>query len=234
MKPLVLIPARGGSKGVPGKNIKKLNGKPLIWYTLDAARSCFGDEFIRISTDDTIIKATVEEFGFGVGELRPADLATDTADSYQVAMHVISEAEKSNYYPDTLILLQPTSPFRNWNHISEALKLYDENLEMVVSVKEAKSNPYFTLMEEDEQGWLKKSKSGNFSRRQDCPKIYEYNGAIYIVKISALRMFNFNQLTKIKKYVMDDISSLDIDTPLDWDYAEFILSKLNTIDNAKY
>lgn len=234
MKPVVLIPARGGSKGVPGKNIKKLNGKPLIWYTLEAARSCFGDEYIRVSTDDVRIKDAVEDLGFRVGELRPAELATDIVDTYQVAMHVISEVEKSNYYPDTLILLQPTSPFRNSSHISDALKLFNENLEMVVSVKEAKSNPYFTLMEEDEEGWLKKSKNGNFSRRQDCPKIYEYNGAIYIVKIAALRLFNFNQLTKIKKYVMDDISSLDIDTPLDWDYAEFVLSKLNKIENAEH
>jgi CMP-N,N'-diacetyllegionaminic acid synthase len=234
MKPLVLIPARGGSKGVPGKNIKKLNGKPLIWYTLDAARSCFDDELIKVSTDDIKIKASIEELGFRVGELRPADLATDTADSYQVAMHVISEVEKSNYFPDTLILLQPTSPFRNCKHISEALKLYNEDLEMVVSVKEAKSNPYFTLMEEDEEGWLKKSKNANFFRRQDCPKIYEYNGAIYIINIAALRFLNFNQLTRVKKYVMDDISSLDIDTPSDWDYAEFLFSKLNTTGNAEH
>jgi CMP-N,N'-diacetyllegionaminic acid synthase len=234
MKPLVLIPARGGSKGVPGKNIKKLNGRPLIWYTIEAARSNFDDEFIKVSTDDPEIKATVEEIGLKVGELRPVELATDTADTNQVVMHVIAEVERMNYYPDTLILLQPTSPFRNGDHIAEAIKLYNESLDMVVSVTEAKSNPYFTLMEEDELGWLKKSKEGNFTRRQDCPKVYEYNGAIYIINIEVLKTHKLNQLTKVKKYIMDDKSSIDIDTPLDWDYAEFIFSKMNKSENAKH
>lgn len=234
MKPLVLIPARGGSKGVPGKNVKKLNGKPLIWYTIEAARSYFDDIFIKVSTDDPEIKAVVEEIGLKIPELRPAELATDTADTYQVAIHAILEAERSNYYPDTLVLLQPTSPFRNGDHIAEAMKLYQESLDMVVSVTEAKSNPYFTLMEEDELGWLKKSKEGNYTRRQDCPKVYEYNGAIYIINIAVLKTHNFNQFTKVKKYLMDDKSSIDIDTPLDWDYAEFIFSTLNRSENAKH
>jgi CMP-N,N'-diacetyllegionaminic acid synthase len=225
MKPLVIIPARGGSKGVPGKNIKKLNGKPLIWYTIEAARSQFTDEFIMVSTDDPIIANIVEEIGIKVPQLRPKTLATDTTDTYDVVMYSIAEFEKSNYYPDTLILLQPTSPFRNGNHIAEALKLYNEQLDMVVSVCQTKSNPYFTLMEEDQNGWLKKSKEGNFSRRQDCPEVYEFNGAIYIVNIASLRKAKFNQLAKVKKYVMDDRSSIDIDTPLDWEFAEFISQK---------
>jgi CMP-N,N'-diacetyllegionaminic acid synthase len=234
MNPLVLIPARGGSKGVPGKNIKKLNGKPLIWYTIEAARLNFSDEVIKVSTDDPKIKAAVEETGLPVLNLRPSELATDTTDIYDVAMYSIEEAERSNYFPDTLILLQPTSPFRNGDHIAEAFKLYNENLDMVVSVIEARSNPYFTLVEEDEMGWLRKSKGGNFIRRQDCPLVYEYNGAIYIVNIASLKKYNFNQLKKVKKYIMDIYSSVDIDTYLDWEYAEFISSKVHISGNVKY
>nr|MBA3900563.1 acylneuraminate cytidylyltransferase family protein [Bacteroidota bacterium] len=180
MKPLVVIPARGGSKGVPGKNIKPLAGKPLIYYTIEAARELFSDELIVVSTDDLQITKVVEETGLIVPFLRPSDLATDTATTYDVLLHTIRFSEENGYTPDTLILLQPTSPFRNGRHIKEALKLYHNGLDMVVSVKETKSNPYYVLFEEDEQGFLRKSKTGNFTRRQDCPKVWEYNGAIYI------------------------------------------------------
>ena len=153
MKPLVTIPARGGSKGIPGKNIKELNGKPLIQYTIEAAREIFSDEVICVSTDDIKIKEVVESMGLFVPFIRPPELATDTTGTYEVLLHAIQYYEKNGYQPDTLILLQPTSPFRTATHIKEAIKLYTPGVQMVVSVKETKSNPYYVLFEEDEKGY---------------------------------------------------------------------------------
>lgn len=223
MKPLIVIPARGGSKGVPRKNIKVLGDKPLIQYTIDAAKGVFDDEFICVSTDDFEIKSVVEQLGLKVPFLRPNELASDTAGTYEVLLHAISYYESKGYFPDTLILLQPTSPFRTSAHIKEALKLYHESIDMVVSVKETKTNPYYILFEEDRNGYLKKTKEANFTRRQDCPKVWEYNGAIYIINVKALKEKTISQFTKVCKFEMDETSSHDIDTLLDWKIAEIIL-----------
>jgi len=229
MKPLVVIPARGGSKGVPRKNIKLLGGKPLIQYTIEAAREVFPDEVICVSTDDYEIKHVVEQLGLKVPFLRPEELATDHAGTYEVLLNAIINYEKIGYYPDTLILLQATSPFRTGKHIKEALLLFDENCDMLVSVTESKANPYFTLKEENENGWLINSKEGSFVRRQDTPKVWELNGAIYIVRITALKQNTLDKISKTIKYSMDEISSIDIDTQLDWDFAEFLIRKNNRI-----
>lgn len=220
MKPLVVIPARGGSKGIPDKNIKLLGGKPLIHYTIEAAREVFSDEVIYVSTDSERIKAVAEETGLKVPFLRPAHLATDTAGTYEVLVHALEHAEQKGYQPDIVVLLQPTSPFRTAQHIREALELYRPEIDMVVSVKETKSNPYYVLFEENEEGFLQKSKEGSFTRRQDCPKVWELNGAIYIINIKALRLGYLETYKKIKKYVMNEKSSVDIDTQFDLRLAE--------------
>lgn len=226
MKPLVVIPARGGSKGVPRKNIKELNGKPLIYYTIEAAREVFEDQHIIVSTDDKEIKGVVEKTGLKVPFLRPQELATDKAGTQEVLKHAIKFSENIGYIPDTLILLQPTSPFRTGKHIKEALDLYHKDLDMVVSVKETKSNPYYLLFEENNEGYLKKFKKGAFTRRQDTPKVWEYNGAIYIINISSIRDKEINGLKKVKKYEMEELASLDIDNNFDWLLAEYHVNYL--------
>jgi len=225
-KPLVIITARGGSKGVPRKNIKKLGDKPLIFYTLEAAGKLFSDDQICVSTDDTEIKNIVENTGLSVPFIRPADLATDSATSYDVLLHAINFYEtQMNYKPDTIILLQPTSPFRKAKHIEEALDMYNnEPCEMVVSVKETKANPYYTLREEDTNGFLKKIMPGTYTRRQDCPTVYELNGAIYISDASVLKEKPLHKFDTVRKYVMDEMSSHDIDTQFDWKVAEALMS----------
>lgn len=226
MKPLIVIPARGGSKGVPGKNIKLLNGKPLIHYTIQAAQSIFENQYIYVSTDSTEIKDAVEETGLEVPFLRPEYLATDTANSRDVLLHALEQFKLANdVEPDVIILLQPTSPFRNQNHITEALKLYSNDVDMVVSVKETNANPYYVLFEEDDNKFLKKSKQSNDTRRQDVPKVWELNGAIYIIKTKSIKDKPIGDFKKIIKYQMDDVSSIDIDTPLDWEFAELLASK---------
>lgn len=225
MKNLFLIPARGGSKGVPGKNIKPLGGRPLIYYTLDAATRIADPEQICVSTDSDEIMDAVIQYGLGVPFRRPEHLATDMASSYEVMLHAIEFYEKMHMDFDCIVLLQPTSPFRREDHIQKALDLYTEDLDMVVSVKNAKSNPYFTLFEENAEGFLEPSKKSFFSRRQDCPPVYEYNGAIYVMNTKSLKKGPIQHFTRIKKYLMPQIESLDIDTELDFRIAEMVMEK---------
>ncbi len=222
MKPLIIIPARGKSKGIPDKNIKLLNGVPLIHYTVKAAQEVFGNEQICVSTDDSRIKCCVEELALTVPFLRPSELATDTSATYDVLLYVLAQYEHNGYNPDVIIVLQPTSPFRNATHIREAVSLFNYDLDMVVSVKETRSNPYYVLFEEDEDGFLKKSKQSSFTRRQDCPKVWEYNGAIYVINVASLNEKPVGAFDKIIKYEMDEVSSLDLDTPFDWYVAETV------------
>lgn len=223
MEVLVIIPARGGSKGIPHKNIKPLNDKPLIYYTIDTARAITGDENICVSTDDDEIIEVVEKYGLKVPFKRPAELATDTAGTYEVLLHALSFYESQGKRYDAVLLLQNTSPFRKKEQVKEALQLFNKNVDMVVSVKECAANPYYCVFEENEDGYLNVCKGdGNIFRRQDAPKVYEYNGAIYIMNPEVLKTTHMHKMQKRVKYVMDDISSFDLDTMADWNMAEMI------------
>ena len=224
MNILIIIPARSGSKGLPGKNIKLLNGKPLINYTVELARELFDDNQICVSTDSLEIKKIVEKTGLGVPFLRPKNLATDFAKTEEVLRHAIDWYEKNRFSPNVVILLQPTSPFRKSKHIKEALSLFSEDIDMVVSVKESTSNPYYVFFEENIDGYLCKFKKGNFNRRQDCPKVWEINGSIYVINVKKLKEYKINSFKKIKKTIMSNpFYSIDIDNNFEWLLAETII-----------
>lgn len=228
MRTLVIIPARGGSKGIPRKNIKLFNGKPLIYYTIDCARAICPDEDICVSTDDAEIISVVEQYSLKVPFVRPAELATDTAGTYEVLLHALDFYEKKDVHYDIVVLLQNTSPFRTPQQVKEALSLYREDVDMVVSVKECAANPYYCVFEENQEGFLHICKGdGNIFRRQDAPKVYEYNGAIYVMNAAVLKTTHMHKMQKRIKYVMDDLSSFDLDTMWDWKMAEMILSDEN-------
>lgn len=226
MKILVIIPARGGSKGIPHKNIKPFNGKPLIYYTIDCARAICDDEDICVSTDDPEIISVVEHYNLKVPFVRPVELATDTAGTYEVLLHALNYYEQQGKHYDVVILLQNTSPFRTADHVKEALKLYTTDVDMVVSVKECAANPYYCVFEENEEGYLHVCKGdGNIFRRQDAPKVYEYNGAIYIINVETLKTTHMHKMQKRIKFVMDERSSFDLDTMWDWKMAEMMINK---------
>ncbi len=227
MRVLVIIPARGGSKGIPHKNIKPLNGKPLIHYTIDVARTIVSDDDICVSTDDPEIISVVENYGLKVPFVRPEELATDAAGTYEVLLHAINYyEEKLHRRYDVVILLQNTSPFRSAKQLQEAIKLYRDDIDMVVSVKECPANPYYCVFEENDEGFLRVCKGdGNIFRRQDAPKVYEYNGAIYIMNAEMLKTTHMHKMTKRIKYVMDDFSSFDLDTMWDWQMAEMMVKQ---------
>jgi N-acylneuraminate cytidylyltransferase len=145
-------------------------------------------------------------------------------------LHAISFAERNNYFPEVLVLLQPTSPLRNAAQIIAAVELFtrqSELTDMVVAVKATNSNPYYVLFEENEEGWLEKSKKGSFATRQECPPVWEYNGAIYVIRVAALKKQNLNEFLHILKYEMSELTSHDIDTELDWLVAEEIIKQKN-------
>lgn len=224
---LYLITARGGSKGLPGKNTKILGGKPLIVYSIEFAMNNMreGDE-ICISSNDQDVLDIASDLGINVPFKRPEELSTDTASSYDVILHAIKFYEDQNKDFDSLVLLQPTSPFRKSEDLQKMILSYnEEDVEMVVTVKKSKENPYFTLFEENEEGFLKKSKEGHFERRQDCPEVFSFNGSIYLYKVTALKEKKISEFTKIKKVVMPEERSIDIDTIADWILAEYYLDK---------
>lgn len=219
---LVVIPARGGSKGLPGKNIKDLCGKPLIAYSIDVARAFTDDENICVSTDSEEIKQVVEQYGLKVPFLRPDYLATDTATSDDVLIHAV------NYYREQygrtfkkLLLLQPTSPLRTKEDVEGAIRLYRDDIDMVVSVM--KSHAPAVLCQDDDQGYVQLTYNKKALGRQQLPDMYEFNGAVYVMSVDALLEKKMAGFTKIVKYVMSKEHSIDIDDIYDFLQVESIL-----------
>ena len=228
MKKLVIIPARAGSKRLPNKNLKLLDGKPLIMHSVEIARKIFDDNEICVSTDSSEIKTIVEKSGLEVPFLRPGNLAQDNSSTEDVLIHALNWYRQDGYNPDIIILLQPTSPFRRLKDINNAIKKFSNEIDMVVSVKETKTNLYFNLYEESSNGFLKKSKLNNTHHLQDCPKVWEFNGSIYVINVSKLKEKGFSNFDKIIKYIIDNpVYSIDIDTEYDWLIANAIIDKNN-------
>lgn len=220
-KILAIIPARGGSKGLPGKNIKDLCGKPLICYSIDIAREIVDDGDICVSTDDSQIIQVVENYGLKVPFVRPEVLATDTASSFEVIKHALEYYITQGKSYDIILLLQPTSPLRRVSHVKDAISLYRDDIDMVVSVKNSHSAS--VLCNEDENGYLRLTLNHSANRRQDMPIYYEYNGAIYVINVKSFLKAQNLSFAKCKKYVMDDMFSIDIDSTIDFQYAEFLV-----------
>ncbi len=232
MKPLYIIPARGGSKGIPRKNIKELCGRPLIAYTVDAAieaRKRLGGH-ILLSTDDAETAGIVRGLGIEVGYMRPAELAGDTSGSREVMLHAMDWAESQGIEYDCVVLLQPTSPFRTADDIVACTQLLEPGIDMAVSVCEAADNPYFNIFETDADGYLHISKGdGKLTRRQDAPKAWVYNGAVYAINPASLRAMPMGMFGHRVPSVMPRERSIDIDGPADWLAAETIMSRQTLI-----
>lgn len=228
LTPLYIIPARGGSKGIPHKNIRPLAGKPLIVYSIEAARAAGApDDHILLSTDDEAIARVARENGLPVPFMRPAELATDTAGSREVILHAMDEADRMGLAYDCVVLLQPTSPLRTADDIKAALALYTPQTDMVVSVVPAASNPYYNCFEADpETGYLTISKGdGLYTRRQDAPDVWEYNGAVYVINPESIRKMPLGAFARRVPSPMPRNRSIDLDTMLDWTIAEVVMSE---------
>jgi N-acylneuraminate cytidylyltransferase len=224
MKILIIIPARGGSKGIPGKNLKNLGGKPLLLYSIRQARKVAEDRDICLSTDNQDILEFARQNELEVPFVRPEVLAGDTADMYDVINHALGHFESKGMSYDCILLLQPTSPFRTVKDIRKAISLYSDNIDMVVSVKKAEFHPE-ALFHENTDGFLERYIPGSVQRRQDIGQFFSYNGAIYLMNANSLRKQHYCNFSKIIKFEMDNYRSVDLDTQSDWDFAEYLLEK---------
>lgn len=231
---LWLIPARGGSKGIPEKNVKPFCGRPLVCRATDQAIACaMPEDDIFVSTDSKEIKEAAESCGISIPFFRPDDLATDTASSYSVIMHALKEFEKRGKQFSRVVLLQPTSPLRTIEDIRGATDLWNSEIDMVVSVCEAQTNPYYNAFETDANGFLHISKGeGKYTRRQDAPKVWEYNGAVYVMTVDSLKKGPMGSFTKIIPFPMPSSRSTDLDTPEDWLIAETIYKRTHDISSG--
>lgn len=224
--PLYIIPARGGSKGIPRKNIKELAGRPLIAYTIDVARALSPDvDHIILSTDDDEIAAVAEDLGLPVPYRRPAELATDTAGSREVILDAMDWAVERGITFDCVVLLQPTSPLRTVNDVAAALEVYDDRRpDMAVTVAAAADNPYYNCFELDSQGFLEVSKGdGLITRRQDAPQAYAFNGAVYVINPDSIRRWPLGAFPRRVPVVMPRTRSIDLDSMIDWIVADALL-----------
>lgn len=227
MKIMAIIPARSGSKGLPGKNIKLLGNKPLIgWSTERARASKYIDEVI-VSTDDEEIARIAREFGGSVPSLRPVALAQDDTPMIDVVAHVLSETEKSKgYLPDFVVLLQPTSPLRTLADVDAAIEMLITNktANAVVSVTVASESPYWmkTLTSEGfVEEFLRNKKI--YNQRQDVPTVYRLNGAIYVCKTRILLKSRSFCPGNTLGYIMPEERSVDIDSIIDFKLAELMI-----------
>lgn len=236
MKILITICARGGSKGIPGKNIKTLNGKPLIAYTLETAeklKNSLQSVDIQLSTDNEEIAQLVADAGFPTSYRRPSILATDTAgkiDAIKDAWNY-SEVFHAKAY-DFVIDMDVTSPLRNVKDLTSALEQLQGNPEAlnVFSVNPANRNPYFNMVELHSDGFVKLVKdAGNIKSRQQAPTVYDMNASFYIFTRSFMEgNFEISITKKSLAYVMDHVC-FDLDHPMDFTIMELLL-KNNLLD----
>lgn len=219
MSTLFLITARGGSKGIPGKNIKPLAGKPLIHYSIEYARQFATEQDICLSTDSHEIIDVAAQINYYAPFVRPDYLAADNSGSYEVIVHAYNFYLSQGISYDNIVLLQPTSPLRNITHLAEAMALYSHDIDMVVSVFETQLYHYY-----QEVNGLLQPFGPVYTRRQDAPVLYKHNGSIYIINVNALMQYkSFGQFNKVRKYVMSEDYSLDIDTMDDWKRLEYLI-----------
>lgn len=223
---IATICARGGSKGLPGKNIRPFAGKPLIVHSIEQALACVRIDGVYVSTDDEAIAAIARAAGATVPFLRPAVLAKDSTPKLPVVEHLVRHLEQGGAVIDRIVDLQPTSPLRDSADIDAVLATCAD-AQLTVSVREAADNPYFNLVEPDANGWLQLSKGLGNTRRQDAPPAYALSGSIYVWQRQALAQAATQGLWSVQvgKYLMPRWKSVDIDDLEDFEYAEWLLHR---------
>jgi N-acylneuraminate cytidylyltransferase len=223
---IATICARGGSKGLPGKNIRPFCGKPLIAHSIAQALACPALDAVYVSTDDADIAEVARAAGARVPFLRPAELATDSAAKLPVIEHLVRHLEAQGQTIVRIVDLQPTSPLRDTSDITNALLARPEAA-LTVSVREAGDNPYFNLVEQGADGWVHLSKGTGNTRRQDAPAVYALNGSIYVWQRAALAHAADRGLwsVNIGVYPMPRWKSVDIDDLEDFEYAQWLAQR---------
>lgn len=224
---LGVIPARGGSKRIPGKNLVLLNGVPLIDYTLCAARASSRLAAFVVSTDSRQIADHVTGQGCSVPALRPIEMAGDRSPVIHALQHGLAMYERSGgNRVDAIVLLQPTSPLRRGEDIDGAIEIFERSgADTVTAVRPTHDHPYWTWRDADDDSVAPFFSLAEMSLdRKDLPAAYAENGAAYVMRrelVDAGRIYG----DRIVPYLMDEIGSIDVDTPLDLAWAEFVLQR---------
>lgn len=222
------ICARGGSSGLPGKNIKLLAGKPLIVHTIEQAFACPRIERVFVSTDSPEIAEVARSAGADVPGLRPAELATATAAKMPVIRHLVGLMEAQGIAVSRIVDLDPTSPLRLVNDIESCLDLLDVHTDVVITGYPAEKNPYFNMVEAkaDSNIGLVKSLPGGVVARQQAPVVYAMNASVYVWHRHTLDLGLWDG--RVKLHVMPRERSIDIDTPIDFRLVELLLAERGT------
>lgn len=228
-KIILTICARGGSKGLPGKNTKNLLGKPLVAYSIEQAKSLGWVDRIVISTDDQKIKKVAEKLGIEVPFMRPPELATDIAPKIPVFLHAIQESEKYwNEKYDIWVDLDATSPLRFAEDIKAAIDLlFTPKTLSVITAMESHHNPYYNMVEMDNNKYVSVSKKlpQSVTRRQDAPRVYAMNGSIYTMWSKELLKRGTFFTDRTKLYIMPPERSFDIDNMIDFEIVKLYLKQ---------
>lgn len=231
MKVLGLIPARGGSKGIPNKNKKLLSGKPLLQYTIEAALDSKKLERVVFTSEDASLITIAKNLGVDVPFVRPADLAKDTSGSLEVVQHALKSLLENGEGYDAVCLLQVTYPFRNSEDIDYAIeKFIESQTDSLISVRKVphQFNPHWVFEENDDNNLsIATGENEIIKRRQDLPKAFIRDGAFYITKSDVILDKNSFFGKSISYIELDPNKYVNIDTNEDWIKAEKILSKLN-------
>jgi CMP-N,N'-diacetyllegionaminic acid synthase len=222
---IATICARGGSKGLPRKNVLPFAGKPLIAHSIEQALACPLIDAVYVSTDDDEIADVARQFGARVPYRRPAELASDQAAKIPAIEHLVAHLERQGDQVSTVVDLQPTSPLRLQQDLIAAItRAQDARADLVVTVTEPSHNPYYTLAEVDAGGNLRLSKPASFVRRQDMPAVWGLNGSIYVWKRTALAQAARDGFWSVSMVhsVMPRERSVDIDNQLDFEWAQWL------------
>lgn len=227
MRVLGIVPARGGSKGIPRKNVRLLGGRPLLAHTADAALAAHRLSRVVLTTDDEEIAEVGRSCGLEVPFLRPAELAQDDTPTLPVLQHVVAELERTGDKFEAICLLQPTSPLRRAGDIDGCIELLEsEGLDSVVSVLPVphEHNPHWVYFR-DAEGLLRLSTGEEqpIPRRQELPPAFHRDGAVYVVRRDVLMDGNSLYGKKLGGYLTDPARNVNLDTPADWDRAEQLL-----------
>ena len=225
MKTIASICARGGSAGVPGKNIRLLHGKPLIAHSIEQAYAVKGIDAVYVSTDSSEIAEVARQYGARVPFLRPAELATSNAAKVPVIQHLCQWVEENEDSFDRIVDLDPTSPLRTVDDIETCLSLLDAETDAVITAFESEKNPYFNMIERKADGniGLVCQPQGAVVARQQAPHVYSMNASIYVWHRHTLTMGLWNG--KLKLHVMPRERSIDIDSPLDFKIVEMLMKQ---------
>jgi CMP-N,N'-diacetyllegionaminic acid synthase len=225
---LISICARGGSKGIPGKNIRQLNDRPLIAYSIEQALKLAREmnAMVELSTDSEEIITVSANFGLKTNYRRPEHLATDTAGKIDVLYDLLQHAEKVNQLSyEFLIDLDVTSPLRSIEDIKQGMAILQATAEAVnlFSVSKAHRNPYFNMVEKGDDGFFHLVKKGNFKTRQESPPVYDLNASFYIYRKSFFERRYQGAITDRSLVFKMDHICFDLDEPIDFEFMSWLL-----------